>query len=280
MRALVIGGGGAKGAIALGVIDALRARGFDWDLYAGTSTGSIIAAMEAQEQHDVLLEMWLSLNGNGDIYKSGWLRNVIGYFKGGFYDFSPIHKLLRQHVHWDRVKHPLYVSMVSLATGDLVYASQYDGIPLADSVFTSCCFPPVAKPPVIRGSQHVDGGVREIVPLKVAVDAGADEIDVIACSPVDLEKTTKHFGSVLAVSNRALTIMGNEVLAGDLKQRIEYTRLINEMVVAGLRPGKREIPIRVYQPLRPNIIDTLEFDPRKIREMLAHGREAGRGAWS
>lgn len=281
MKALVVGGGGAKGAFPLGAVDALIEKGEGgWDLYAGTSTGSIIATLEAQREHDLLMRMWLGLRGNSDIYKSGWLRNVLGAFTGGFYDFSPIHKLLREHVSWDKVKHPLYVSMVSLATGRLVYASAHDGVPLADSVLASCSFPPAAKPPIIRGSQHVDGGVREIVPLKVAIDAGADEIDVIACSPVDLAPTSKRFGDVLAVSNRSLTIMGNEVLAGDLKQRIEYTRLINELVVAGLRPEKREILIRFRQPQRPDIIGTLEFNPGKIREMIEYGRQSGRGTWS
>ncbi|MCK5797226.1 MAG: patatin-like phospholipase family protein, partial [Deltaproteobacteria bacterium] len=41
--ALVVSGGGSKGAFAVGAIEVLRERGTDFDLICGTSTGSLIA---------------------------------------------------------------------------------------------------------------------------------------------------------------------------------------------------------------------------------------------
>lgn len=279
MRALVVGGGGAKGAIALGVIDALRSRGYNWDLYAGTSTGSIIAAMEAQEMHGQMKSIWLNLRGPDDIYKSGLFRKALGVFKGGLYDPSPLRKLLQKWVAWHMVKHPLHIATVSMATGNLVFASSGSGIPLADWVLASCSFPPAFAPVTLNGVQYADGGVREIIPLKVAVHAGATEIDVVACSPIDMEPTRDKFKTLLSVSERALAIAMNEILAGDLTAEIERTRLINRLVVAGLEPDKREIQIRLWQPLNPGIIGTLDFNPDHVRAAFAHGRMVGEGAW-
>lgn len=279
MRALVIGGGGAKGAIALGVIDALRARGYDWDLYAGTSTGSIIAAMEAQGQHSLMKSIWLNIRGNGDIYKDGLLRKALGVLKGGLYDPSPLYKKLKAEVAWDKVRHPLQIATVSMATGNLVFGSS-DTAPLADWVLASCSFPPAFPPVTINGIQYADGGVREIIPLKVAVKAGATEIDVVACSPIDMDPTRDKFKTLVSVGTRALAISMNEILSGDLAAEIERTRLINRLVAAGLEPDKREIAIRLWQPLNPGIIGTLDFNPDHVLEAYRHGRQVGEGAFS
>ena len=67
--AIVLSGGGAKGAFQVGVLDELITnRGVKIDIAVGTSTGSIQALAVAQDDIPKLLQLWLGLKNNSDIY--------------------------------------------------------------------------------------------------------------------------------------------------------------------------------------------------------------------
>ena len=53
-RALVLGGGGSKGAYELGVWRALDELGISFDIVTGTSIGAMIGAMYVQKQYEEL----------------------------------------------------------------------------------------------------------------------------------------------------------------------------------------------------------------------------------
>lgn len=63
-RALVLSGGGARGAYEAGVASAL-ARSESFDIVVGTSIGAINAAFVAQAQFDSLSQVWHSIGGLG-----------------------------------------------------------------------------------------------------------------------------------------------------------------------------------------------------------------------
>ncbi len=65
MRALVLSGGGAKGAYEAGLISSLvHEYREDFDIFCGTSIGAINAAFLAQEKIDALSEMWQSIHSH------------------------------------------------------------------------------------------------------------------------------------------------------------------------------------------------------------------------
>ena len=70
-RALVLSGGGAKGAWQAGVIDSLIRRGSRWDIFAGVSVGALNAALLAQYAHPFddglakLQDLWHDLDNEG-----------------------------------------------------------------------------------------------------------------------------------------------------------------------------------------------------------------------
>ncbi|MGM0392721.1 MAG: patatin-like phospholipase family protein, partial [Bacteroidota bacterium] len=62
MRALVISGGGSKGAFAGGVAQYLReVEGKDYDLYLGTSTGSLLISHLALDKTQKIKEVFTSV---------------------------------------------------------------------------------------------------------------------------------------------------------------------------------------------------------------------------
>ena len=79
-RAIVLSGGGAKGAFQVGVIDALiTEKKVSFDLAVGTSTGAIQAAAVAQDDIGQLISFWKSIKGPDDIYhkRGGTFLNII-----------------------------------------------------------------------------------------------------------------------------------------------------------------------------------------------------------
>src|SRR5690349_16973164 len=70
MRALVISGGGAKGAWAGGLIEYLtREKGIQWDVLVGSSTGSLLVPMIAVNGWDALKTAYTT-SGQYDIFST------------------------------------------------------------------------------------------------------------------------------------------------------------------------------------------------------------------
>ena len=60
--ALVLGGGGARGAYEIGVWQALRELGIRIDIVCGTSVGSVNGAMIVQDEFDLAVKLWQELD--------------------------------------------------------------------------------------------------------------------------------------------------------------------------------------------------------------------------
>jgi len=106
----------------------------------------------------------------------------------------------------------------------------------------------------------VDGGVRDVTPLKEAIDLGADEIYVILCSPSELKKTKRDYANSLEIVLRTLDILTNEIYRNDIRTCLRYNS----------RPDKRTIDLKIIQP-QVEVCDTLEFKPDVLRAGMKMG---------
>jgi predicted acylesterase/phospholipase RssA len=90
---------------------------------------------------------------------------------------------------------------------------------LRTAVLASASIPGIFLPVSIAGETYVDGGVREVLPLQVAVELGADVIFAVNPSRPDLQ-TAGSFASagISAITARSLTeILVNEVSSDDAR---------------------------------------------------------------
>ena len=62
MRAIVLSGGGAKGAYELGVWKALKELNITYDIVTGTSVGALNGAFMVQNDYLKALSMWQNIN--------------------------------------------------------------------------------------------------------------------------------------------------------------------------------------------------------------------------
>ncbi|MHC4322458.1 MAG: patatin-like phospholipase family protein, partial [Planctomycetota bacterium] len=120
--ALIISGGGVRGAYAVGVIKELLPRlwerGEEVDIYCGSSIGSLttcyLASKKRQDINEVVEELediWLNLTMN-NVLKEDWLSvirfctEMLGTPKMGFKSFcdsTPLRNLLNRYIDWDKL---------------------------------------------------------------------------------------------------------------------------------------------------------------------------------
>ena len=304
--ALVLSGGGAKGAFQVGVLDALiNDRGVRPDIAVGTSTGAIQALGVAQNDVAGLKQVWLGLKCDGDIYRprGGPLVAALTS-KKGLYNTAPLRALLKNFAKPDQLAASavaLHLGVVSLKTGQFRTIDRRSAANIHDWVYASCAMPVFFDPLEDQsGEQWVDGGVTDVTPLGAALELKPTGVLVIRAGPGAKAAGTKYYDGLLPIGLRSVDLLQAEVSRNDLAN----TALINDMLAArgamlpallakGLSAGEADevlsslddkikkynfARIGVIEPDR-NFSDTLEFDPAKIRQAIEAGRDAVDAHW-
>src|SRR6266853_429267 len=133
-RALVLAGGGSKGAFEVGVLQRLMGdQQLEYELLCGTSVGAINAAYLAQtplgqprEAVAKLRALWDTVTTD-KVHKSWFpFGKVSAFFKPSVYDSSPVHDWIRAGLDVNAVRSSgkrLRVVAVSLGTGESFVAN-------------------------------------------------------------------------------------------------------------------------------------------------------------
>ena len=304
--AIVLSGGGAKGAFQVGALDALINRhGVRPAIVVGTSTGAIQALGVAQNDIAGLLGVWQGIRGNSDIYipRAGPLGAIL-LGEPAIHDASPLRALLKAFSKPPQLAASpidLRLGVVSLQSGE--FRTIDKSVPgIHDWVYASCAMPTFFDPLVTSdGQQWVDGGVRDVTPLGAALELNPTGVLVIRASPASQPASTGHCGGLLPIGLRAVDLLQSEVSRNDLAN----TGLINDllasrqqvcaaMAAGGLsaaetsrliRPLDNQLSKYRFAPvavLAPEQVysDTLEFDPAKIATAIAAGRAAVEQNWA
>jgi NTE family protein len=308
--ALVLSGGGAKGAFQVGVLDELITnRGVKVDIVVGVSTGSLQALGTAQGDVPGMVAEWLAIKGDKDIYKKRFLPLIGGLFGAdAIYDATPLRKVLDRYADEAKLKASgikMLLGVVNLGTGQ--FRTIDEQVPdIANWVYASCAVPVFFDPLVTQAAdgtkeQWVDGGVRDVTPLGAALDLDPRAVLVVRASPRPKPGPVRTFPNLIKIGLRAVDILQSEVSANDLANATMINDLLaaraaqaKALTDAGVGPGTAAavlkpfddeilkyhfVPIRVIEPDK-EYSETLEFDPAKIREAIAAGRDAVTRDWT
>jgi len=274
--AFVLSGGGAKGAFQVGALLYLcKIKKIVPDIVVGISTGSLQGLAVAQQDVDLLEQVWRGIKKDSDIYTKSvfnYIMCLLG-LRNGIYGFDGLKKILRRFFSKEKLlasPTEFYAGKVSLQSGNIVYVGKQNMT--VEDILSSCTIPVFFPTVYSIGQQWVDGGVRDIVPLKKAIDSGADVIYVILCSPKCTNFVYKKYKNVVEVLERTLDVLLNEIYIND----IETAERINDMIDKfGPFGNYRKIDIKVIEP-QFDITDSLEFNPSKIKRGIDHGIECAR----
>jgi NTE family protein len=197
MRAFVLGGGGARGALQVGALRALAEAGVQPDLLVGTSAGGINATYLAMyglspESIDGLESAWCDA-AEADLLPNNYMWLVIRslFNRGG----SPAEHRLRdffvEHgaqpdVQFGQLQHaPLILVATDLKSqGTALFGSNPQDSVL-QALLASTALPPYVRPLSHDEQLLIDGGAVCNLPIEPALCSGATEI-------IALDVTTSH----------------------------------------------------------------------------------------
>jgi len=205
MRAMVISGGGSKGAFAGGVAQYLmQGLDYNYDLFLGTSTGSLLISHLALQKIEKIKEVYTSVNqesifsncpfviqkkhGVESIGIDHW--NVLKNFYRGsktFGESKNLLKLIRNTIteeEFHTLKNgpkDIVVTVSNLSLNQVEYKSindfTYDEF--CEWIWISCNYTPFMSLVKKNGCEYADGGLGSMVPIEEAIKRGATEIDAI-----------------------------------------------------------------------------------------------------
>ncbi|MBL4939468.1 MAG: patatin-like phospholipase family protein [Lutibacter sp.] len=204
-KALVISGGGSKGAFAGGVAEYLmKEKQKKYDLFIGSSTGSLMVSHLALGKVDELKNIYTNVSQktifsnnpftikkvHGEkIITINYLNTLWNFMNGRktFGESKNLRKFIKKTITEEMFLQiiddniEVVVTVSNLSANKVEYKSindcTYDDF--CDWIWASCNYAPFMSLLVKNGCQYADGGFGCIVPIKEAILRGAKEIDVI-----------------------------------------------------------------------------------------------------
>ncbi|WP_363352590.1 patatin-like phospholipase family protein [Hydrogenophaga sp. A37] len=200
---LALGGGAARGFAHVGVIQVLEANGIHPDVIAGTSAGSLVAALYASGKDAAELERAaLSMD---EATLTDWILPLVsrGMLRG-----EALARYVRQAVGGkliEQMKLPLGILATDLGTGQGVLFRRGDA---AQAVRASSAVPGLFNPVAIAGREYVDGGLVAPVPVRQVREMGAEVVLAvdISADPQDLPSN-----GLLSLLPKTTAIMGQSI---------------------------------------------------------------------
>jgi NTE family protein len=279
--ALILSGGGAKGAFQAGAEKYAReVKGYRWSIIAGVSVGALNGTMLAMEKFERLYQVWNTINDAG-VYTGGFnLWSVIKLLFGAksFYGNDPLYRLLKQEMEPQKIKADLRIGCVSLVTGEYVQFRK-DEPHLAEAILASTVMPVIWTPVDVSDAYRsmVDGGVRNISPVGDVLDQEPDEIVIINCGSEQETTLPAPPANVVEIGLRTLDIMLNELFRGDMHEFLRINYLVKEAADQGVTlhspsSGRalKYYPCKVIEPAGP-LGDTLDFSQPTLQASLKAG---------
>lgn len=206
-RAVVLSGGGTKGAYEIGVWRALRELSVDYQIVTGTSIGSINGAMMAAGDYEKCDTMWHEMTMgdlmsetrttartlkqflSGDIFATDIFGTTL---VAGGVDNSPFKAFIEKNVDEDKIRNSDcdYGLVTVRITDRKPFCLAKKDIPtgqLRDYVIASSSVYPVFPMHMIGEDYYIDGMYHDNLPIDLAASMGAGEFVV-----VDLHTEPQH----------------------------------------------------------------------------------------
>ncbi len=198
--ALVLSGGGAKGAYQIGAWKALNNEGFSFNAVSGASVGSLNAALVAQGDFEKADRLWEKIEIKNvvdvpsDLVKDGKINLTAkslkslthNWQKGLLIDSTPLKKLLDKELDEELIrKRKVDLGIVTINRSTFktveIFLDQVEKGFLADYLYASASFP-AFKNAEIRGDKYIDGGIYDNIPFGMIKRRGYRKIIIIDIS--------------------------------------------------------------------------------------------------
>ena len=204
---LALGGGAARGFAHIGVIQVLEEAGIPVSLVAGTSAGSLVAALYAAGRNGATLARLALAMDESAI--TDWAFPGRGLIRG-----EALARYVREQTGGKLIEQlplPLGIVATDLDNGQAVLFQRGD---VGAAVRASSAVPAIFQPVKIGTREYVDGGLVSPVPVRFARQMGAElVIAVDISSPPDGNAISDPFKLLL----QTFAIMARSITQFELK---------------------------------------------------------------
>ena len=238
---LALSGGTAKSVLHVGVIRALREAQLPISCIAGTSGGSIVAAITASGADTAHMEEIAA--------GLSWRKLArIKLSRLGFVSSSPIEQFIEKvlpGVHFEHLQIPCAVTATDLMSGK---AAAFTRGPVARAIRASCSIPQIYLPVQIDGRPYVDGGLAQYLPVETVRQLGGQFTIAV------------HLGPACEAYQPPENLL----------------QLIMQVTNMVAKQNTKDSMARADVVIHPNVDDYSSFDFRNTTELIDLGYETAR----
>ncbi|MGD9681357.1 MAG: patatin-like phospholipase family protein [Candidatus Obscuribacterales bacterium] len=263
--ALVLGGGGSRGAAHVGVLRVLEEQGMKPDLVVGTSMGAVIGALYCAgvpldeiertivsgEMKRAFMPHPISVQVARNALKRlfFWRHPFPGVFSGAEVERLVDDLVGEDHQEIESLVIPFACVAVNILDGSAYCLARGD---VGRCVRASSALPPLLKPVSIGDALYVDGGIRANIPAYAARQCGADV--VVA---VNVDEKVRH------------------IEPGVVKTYSGLANRISSIIVA-LRDARHEEDADIVIQPELSGISILSFSSADAERAIREGEDAAR----
>ena len=233
-RTWVLGGGGARGAAQVGVLQALFEAGVEAPAaIVGTSVGALngasIAAYPSLAGTMMLREVWMSRPALSvfEAHPLGFIASGVRREQLSAFPQQNVRRLIDRAqaltgiTTFEELRVPLAVVATDLNAGK---PAVFRSGSLTPALLASTAIPGVFPMVRINDREHLDGGIVENTPLHIAVDDGAKEILAVSLmAGGEFERSPAGFGELIA---RTLQLSLHHQMLSDYERLRDRSRMV------------------------------------------------------
>ncbi len=284
MRALVISGGGSKGAFAGGVAQYLiEEKKHKYDLFLGTSTGSLLIPYLALGNIPKVYDIYTNVKqstifsvnpfvlrkkGDREFVSINFFNTVWQFIKHKrtFGESKNLRRAIRKNfseaefnLAKERVK-DVVVTVSNLTKSRTEYKSinDFEYEDFCDWIWISCNYVPFMSMVTKNECEYADGGFGCIVPIREAIKRGATEVDAII-----LESENMEHNKVLG--KNPFSLMVN--LFGFMLDQVEK----HDVIEGKLAAINKEVSLNLYYTPSKLTENSLIFDKKLMTAWWQQG---------
>ncbi len=194
--ALVLSGGGSRGAYEAGVWQALVDLGIKIDIVTGSSVGAINGAMVCQGDLDDTINLWREIQTHMvfDVPEDSQLIDYAKLiFSNGGAGISGLKALLEKYIDEERIrKSPVDYGLVVMERASMkphyLYKEDIPKGKLIDYILASSSVFPAVHPYEIDGVEYIDGGYADVLPVDLAMKKNPSSIIAVKLNAMGILK--------------------------------------------------------------------------------------------
>ncbi len=259
MKALVISGGGSKGAFAGGVAQYLmEEEGRDYDMFLGTSTGSLLIPHLAAHDLGKLYYIFTNVSqkhifsinpfitrskGDREYVTINFFNTLIQFIKRKrtFGESKNLRRNIKRNFtreEYNKIKatkEDVVVTVSNLSKNRIEYKSinDFEYEEFCDWIWISCNYIPFMSLAQVDGFDYADGGLGCVIPIREAILRGATEVDAIVLESENLEYNK-------ALGKNPFSLMIN--LYGYLLDQVEK----GDIAIGKLAAKNKNVKLNIY----------------------------------